>query len=327
MIVLSRNECPYPPSPKVLEYLGKYVKFVNRYEVPELTKELMMELSNYTSLPEGFIEVLPGSEALFIYMSEALRSLGLTLVYSSPTFIPAIEDLKMRGVQLKDVPLDEDYRLNIEEISKAGSRESILYIVNPNNPTGGKVLDCDVLPKLLRMYRAVILDESYYEFSDLTCADLLEEHDNLLILRTLSKAFCLAGARVGYVLGAAKLRNALLRTRRLYDVSLLSMAAAIGALKDLNYMRETVSKIKETKNWFIAEVRRIDGTEVINTLTNFVLINKKNYDSRTLANYFRRHGIDVKDLTGRLNKFVRVSIGTPGEMRTVVNLLKLVEVE
>ena len=322
MILLNRNECPFPPSRKVWLKIKEYINALNRYEIPELVASLRRRLSDYVDINDKYVHIIPGSEAFFIYLREYMLLERLTFIYSSPTFMPASEDLSALGVETLDVPLTKDFKLDYLRLMSMEGTDKVLYIINPNNPTGNQVIDCESITKLLHHYRLVILDEAYYEFSSITCKDLISKYSNLIILRTFSKAFCLAGARIGYIIAQPEVASDILRTAREYDTSTLSLSAALGALNDLNYMFRTVKRVREIRDHIVRELSHVPDIEVINTLCNFILLKKRGYSSTRLSREFLRYGIIVKSLGGRLKEFIRVSIGTDENMREFLRVLE-----
>ena len=322
MIFLNRNECPFPPSASVWQTVKEYITSLNRYEVPELTTSLINKLSNYVGVGSKFIHLVPGSEAFFIYLREHMLLKGLSFVYSTPTFMPAQEDMQAVGVKTYDIPLTKVFKLDYHRLKSFGDRSKVLYIINPNNPSGNQVVECAFIPELLERYNLVILDEAYYEFSRLTCKQLIMKHHNLIILRTLSKAFCLAGARVGYFIAEPEAAQKTVETARKYDISTLSLSAALGALNDVSYMRDAVGKVEEIRDYVISELSKYPGLEAVNTLCNFILLRRKGYSSVKLSNEFLKHGVRVKPLRGRLKEFTRVSIGTEEEMEEFLRAVR-----
>ncbi|OYT37289.1 MAG: hypothetical protein B6U89_07550 [Desulfurococcales archaeon ex4484_58] len=321
MIVLSRNECPYPPSPLVREYIAKFLDRINRYEIPSLMDSIIDSLSSYVGVDRRYIYLLPGSEALFTSIPWMMIRYGYRFIYSSPTFTPAIDDLRVWDIEIIDVPLTSDFRVDLNNVLRY-SGDSILYIVNPNNPTGNKTIECSEVEDLATSFKAIVIDEAYYEYSGLTCKDLVLEYDNIAILRTLSKAFCLAGARLGYIICNPRLYKEFFGARRRYDISTLSLLAGLGALSDLDYMRKVVKNTLKVKKWVVSELEKLEDIEVIDTLTNFILVSKKNYDSHRLAKALKDKGVLVKELNDRMKQYIRVSIGTLDEMKFFVKVLK-----
>lgn len=321
LIILCRNECPYKPSPLVKKYVNEYLDSINRYEITGLENKLINKLSEYTGINREYIYLVAGSEAFFVSLPWAMIKNKYKLVYSSPTFAPAIDDLRIWGIEVIDVPLTDNYLVDKETIIRKAGSKSILYIVRPNNPTGNEIITCKEIEELTNYFRAIIIDEAYYEYSGLTCIDLVKKYKNIIILRTFSKAFCLAGARLAYVIADPDIYQEFFGVRRKYDIPVLSLLAGLGAIEDLEYMKWVVNETLKIKKWVVEKLRELSNVYVIDTLTNFILVGKKNYDSEKLARVLEENRILVKKLSGRLKNYVRVSIGSFDEMKFFIEVL------
>ncbi len=304
------------------KYLERYGLSINRYEVPGVVEEFVERVAEYSGVDQEYVSILAGSEAFFTTIPWYLVKHGYRFIYCSPTFVPAINDLMVWGIETIDVPLDDNYRVVLDKVLETGDRPSILYLVNPNNPTGNIVIDCRDLAGLVETYGLVVVDEAYYEYCDMTCIDLVKRYNNIVFLRTFSKAFCLAGARLGYVLGDPSTLKELFRARRRYDVPLTSIIYGLGAINDLDYMRNVVHETIKIRRETVEKLREIDNVYVHDTCTNFILVGIEGFDSKSLKNTLYEKGVEVKELDGRLNKYVRVSIGTREEMMFFIDLVE-----
>ncbi len=320
---LNLNECPYPPPKHVVEAVCSVAKYLNRYFIKEIEDGLRSKLAKYVGVSEDNISLLPGSEAFFTYSADYFRVAGLRVLAPKPTFEPAIQDYVVRGVEVVRVVLKPDFSLDPNELLNALGEGVVLYIPNPNNPTGNLLIDRSWIKEALEKSAYVVIDEAYYEFSGVTYADLIKDYPNLLILRTFSKAFAIAGARVGYVVGSEEGIGKVLSIRRVFDVPITSLAAASAALDDLSYMREYVRGVVSVRDWVVRELSRLGGVEVINTLTNFILVSVEGLSGRDLKERLRSEGYLVKYIDDPLlKKYVRVSIGTKDEMEGFVEAIK-----
>jgi histidinol-phosphate aminotransferase len=308
MIRLHLNESPYPPSRNVVEYVSKYAEYLNLYKHDDLYNELIKELESYTKVDYSFLDIYPGSAAavtLMLTIYSLARNYGVKLV-----------PVKLVG---------ESFELNPSELIKAcGNR--VVYIVNPNNPTSNILLeDPDIVRRVSNLARAVFIDEAYYEFSGITFKDLVSELPNIVILRTFSKAFSLAGARFGYTITSSELKKTIRKLRIGFEVPLSTQAAALGALRDLNYTREIISKIIETRGWTRRRLADI-GLNSVESSTNFVFINMGEPCGRTWSE-LKEAGIltmclqNIDDLSEYSN-YMRVTIGKPGDMEVFVEKMK-----
>ncbi|MGB9816479.1 MAG: pyridoxal phosphate-dependent aminotransferase [Desulfurococcaceae archaeon] len=326
MIRLHLNESPYPPSRNVVEYVSKYAEYLNLYKHDDLYNELIKELESYTKVDHSFLDIYPGSAAAVTLMLTYTKIIDSELVIVHPTFHAIYSLARNYGVKLVPVKLvGELFELNPSELIKAcGNR--VVYIVNPNNPTSNILLeDPDIVRRVSNLARAVFIDEAYYEFSGITFKDLVSELPNIVILRTFSKAFSLAGARFGYTITSSELKKTIRKLRIGFEVPLSTQAAALGALRDLNYTREIISKIIETRSWTRRRLADI-GLNSVESSTNFVFINMGEPCGRAWSE-LKEAGIltmclqNIDDLSEYSN-YMRVTIGKPGDMEVFVEKMK-----
>ncbi len=322
-IRLNLNECPYPPPKEVIEAVCSAAKLLNRYYIKEFEEDLKERLSKYVGVPKECISLLPGSEAFFTYSANYFRLNGLKVLAPKPTFEPAIKDYVVRGVEVIRLLLKEDFSLDPNEVLNALGEGTVLYIPNPNNPTGNLLIDRSWIKEALERASYVVIDEAYYEFSGVTYVDLIKDYPNLLIIRTFSKAFAIAGARVGYVVGSEDSINEVLSIRRVFDIPITSLAAASAALDSIDYMRKYVNEVVSTRDWVVNELSKLEGVKVRNSLTNFILVGIEGVGGEELKKLLKSKGYLVRYLDDPLLKeYVRVSIGTKEEMKGFVGAIK-----
>jgi len=322
-IRLNLNECPYPPPRPVIDRVREAASLVNRYDSADLSESLMNLLSGYVGVEPEYIRLLPGSESFMLYSALYFRKLGLHVVSPSPTFEPALIDFELAGVPVIRVPLSEGFLLNEELTLKFANKSSVLYVSNPNNPTGNLIINENFLKEALEKFKYVIVDEAYFEFSSVTFRDWINSHDNLMILRTLSKAFAIAGARLGYVLGQHQTLHEVLSKKREFDIPITSIAAGIGALESLKVIREYVNNIIRIREKTVGLLKRIHGVKVRNSVTNFILVGINGIQGNELYANLVKHGVVVKPLTHeKLREYVRVTVGTEEEMNYFIGAIK-----
>ncbi|MEM0015131.1 MAG: histidinol-phosphate transaminase [Zestosphaera sp.] len=318
MLRLHMNESPYPPSRISIEYVNRYAGSLNLYYDKALYDELMGELSKYVGVDEGLIEVFPGSSAVLTLMLTYARVAGLDLVATHPTFHVMYGLARSYGVGSQYLSLrGESFTLDVEELLRR-CEGRLVYIINPNNPTGNLLLqDPDVVREVARRAKAVFVDEAYYEFSGVTFKDLAAELDNVAIIRSVSKSFCLAGARFGYAVLGRGVKRVLNSLRIGFEVPLTTQAAVLGALKDLQYVREVVRSIVETRERTRRGLEEM-GLRTVESQTNFILVDLGR-PCRDLWGELKGRGVltlclqNVEDLR-EFSNYVRVSVGRPEEM-------------
>lgn len=221
MIRLHLNESPYPPSPKVIEAITKYSSLINLYHLEGIYDRLKERISEYTGLDTNHIEVVPGSNGFLSYMIQYLAIVKGSLITVKPTFETPLNLASKYGINVKVINLGGEFNLDINElIHQRPAEGDVIYIANPNNPTGNLLLTSDGdVRELLSTGAYVVVDEAYYEFSEVSFTHLIRDYSNLVLVRTLSKAFSLAGLRVGYVLGDPRAIKDLLTARILFDIT------------------------------------------------------------------------------------------------------------
>ncbi|MGC9186622.1 MAG: pyridoxal phosphate-dependent aminotransferase [Fervidicoccaceae archaeon] len=328
-IRLSLNESPFQPSPKAVELASKYAPLSNRYDVAELRESLISELSRYSKVESEMIEIYPGSSYCIVLFLIYAKITGLPLVVPFPTFhvlhqLANSYEIAVKAVELKG----KEFILNSEELLKL-SEGSIVYLSNPNNPTSDLLIeDEDLVSKIASKSKLVLLDEAYFEFSGKTFYNLAYEHDNLVVLRTLSKAFNIAGVRLGYSISSKKAKEIFNKLRVGYEIPIMSQAMALGALKDIDYMRKTVNSIILLRDETRKRLLEL-GIWSPRSRTNFLFlelpmkcvdvkreIERSNIEVLCLS--------DMLEFKGRFENWMRVSIGNEEHMNLFVEKIQQV---
>jgi len=309
IVRLHMNEVPCLPPQQVIEAARQGLSNLNRYTGPEGLDRLKGLLAGYSGVPKEQIVLSPGSDLLLREMV-LIFSRGRKVVVASPSFFPTFQVVeqfatKLVSVELRPPAFDLDLDTLMDEL-----REPCLVVIdNPNNPTGRLLLDRQAVEAIVeREETLLVVDEAYYEFGGLTCADMVQNCPNLAVTRTMDKAFGLAGARVGYALAGQAFVEAFSAFYAFLPQS--SLCAAIAALNHPDYMRRSVQEI-------IAERERVRraleerGEQVYASAANFLLLKTAVPD---MARELGAVGVLVSDLSHQLPAgFLRVSIGTRKE--------------
>ena len=320
IIRLDRNESPYPPPRIVLDEIRKTVSKANRYPSRELYDRLLYYLSNYTEVSTSHIVVNGGSDHMLELVTWMFAGdKGVTLVY--PCFNVFVELLKLHGIKYRLVSMDyfSDKPIDLGELITYSKNSDLVYIDNPNNPSGRIMVKPKEIEELVietREKPIIVIDEAYYEFSKVTAASLIESYDNLIVLRTFSKAWALAGLRIGYALAGKRALEAFYGMQ--YRVSLPALAGAIKALENSSYMYRIVKRIIDERERLRRKIRVL-GLKTPQSSANYLLIftGIKNIPSK-----LKHHGIYVKDYSHLGEGAIRVTIGNRRENRIFLNTLK-----
>lgn len=248
VVALASNETPYGPPAAVIGAIQGRLETLNRYPDPDKSA-LRRAISGRTGVPPARITVGNGSCEILLSAADALLEPGAELVYAWPSFSIYPKLAAQSGARAVTVPLDADGRHDLDAMAREVTAATRLVLVcNPNNPTATAVpLDeIDAFVAGLPRHVVVILDEAYVEFSTLQdpdeSLDLLGRHPNLILLRTFSKIYGLAGLRAGYALGSERFRDAIDRVRQPFSVSALAQAAAAEAIRHQDEVERRVER-------------------------------------------------------------------------------------
>jgi histidinol-phosphate aminotransferase len=308
-IRLHMNEMPHPPPQRVVEAACQALTKLNRYTDLKDLQRLQKCLAHYAGVSECHVILSPGSDLLLRELIHTF-SPGRKVVTVSPSFLPTVQAVKQfapRRLCLRLRPPAFD--LNLEPLMTALGEASLLIVDNPNNPTGRMLLDRQAVETILEHHETLlVIDEAYYEFSNVTFADMVTDFPRLAVVRTMDKAFSLAGARVGYAIVGKVFLDALSAFPAYLPQS--SLYAALEVLQDIDYMRKNVHQLVEEKERLRHALKAL-GVDVHPSSANFLLV-------RTLVPDMARRlgdaGVLVADASEQLPPgFIRLSVGTQTE--------------
>lgn len=298
--VLSRNENPYGPSPRVWDAL----KGVPLQSYPD-SRNFIEALSDYACHPPEEIVVGAGMDEVISNMARLFLGPGDEALIPIPTYTYYALVVRLCGAE----PV---YRRRLEsfDVDPRISEENakMVFLCSPNNPTGNALSEKDLRTIAESTEGIVFLDEAYAEFAESSLLELVDDYDNLIVGRTLSKAFGLAGLRLGYAVAPQWIAEQYRRVAPLFSISTLSLAAGEAGLRDLEYMRQTVQKIISERDRMRGHLRGAHSSQ-----GNFLYIETEER-SNIVAEELLRRGIVVRDCSifpGAGAHCLRVSVGRP----------------
>ncbi|MFW9905117.1 MAG: pyridoxal phosphate-dependent aminotransferase [Candidatus Thorarchaeota archaeon] len=308
-IRLNLNENPYPPPSEVLKAGKKGLSLLNRYNFPEDRTLLQQLLADYSGVPRDYIITYPGSD-LILREIVHMFSRDRKVIMVFPTFLPTFYAAQQSATNLSIIPLKPpNFVLNTKKLLDELNEPTLIIIDNPNNPTGKIILDRNIVETILNYDNVrLVIDEAYFEFTKVTHADLVEEYPNLAIGRTISKAFGLAGVRIGYIIGGKTFLDKFSSVSIM--LSQVGLYTAIEAIKNPGYIEKNIDLIQKERDRVSSEIKGM-GLEVYPSTTNFLLINTKIDD---IGKKLLEREIFILDLSDRwLPGFIRVAIGSKKE--------------
>lgn len=326
-IKLNTNELPFPPPPSVIEAIVAEAGNLARYPNPR-SDDLRKALAGFYGLQDSQVIVGNGSDDILNLLARAFGGGGRTTVETFPSYSLYPVVTAVAGGVIHSIPFGDSFDLPIDQLASSGA--DLLFLTCPNAPTGVSFPVVD-LEKLASGFDGLlVIDEAYAEFADESALTLLSEFDNVVITRTFSKAFGLAGLRVGYALASPEVIAVLDRIRDSYNVNRLSQAGAIAALSVSDVYLDHVAGIKRNResvrealsdlrwkvypsqaNFLFAapvDASGAQGPEVAASLFSHLESRK------ILVRYFPKHPLTAG--------FLRISIGTESEMASFMEVIR-----
>ena len=322
---LDKGELPYPPSPKVVRAIAEAANQINRY--PDvLGGNLRTALAEYTGVNPEQIVIGNGSDDLIELIVKLFLNPGDEVILPTPTFFVYSFATKVVGGMPIEVARKADFSLDFNAIlNRVTPKTKVIFLANPNNPTANLEPRENLIKILESLDCIVVIDECYYEFCQETVADLVDTYPNLIVLRSLSKSFGLAGIRVGYAITNPKLADYLYRIAQLFPVNKIAIAASYAALRDREYIQHNIKQIQNSKQELIPALEDI-GLIVYPSATNFLFLNSKplGITSSDLVKFLQDNNILVADFGGKQgleSYYLRIAIGTPEENKKLLQVL------
>lgn len=313
--IMDDNSMAFPPSPRVSEAIQRLE--LNRY--PNLTSEAARrKIAEYLSVKPDNVLIGNGSNELIDVLARTFVERGDEAVILAPSYTPYVTRVALYGGKPVLVDRKGDFEWDLESVKRSiSSKTKLILLCNPNNPTG-TVFGEEFLQAILDEGKLVLLDEAYAEFSPKgimrSYADLLEQ-GNVIVMRTLSKAFALAGIRLGYIVANPKVIEFLFAVKAPLSVNLIAQTAAVAALSDIGHMQKNVKEIGRNRDWLINELQQIDGLSPYPSEANFVLIKilttriNSTKIMQILREKYRILVRDMKDFYGLDDTYFRITVG------------------
>lgn len=312
-LCLDRNESTRPLPRRVADAVSRHLfeAGVNLYPDDSV---VYPQLAEYCGVPPSHLLLTNGSDqAIDITLRGFLRE-GDELLIATPEFAIFRLVAGLAGAAIAGVPYEEDLSFPYESFrAAAAARPRVIAFINPNNPTGTPV-DLDFIEEIVVAYPdiPVIVDEAYYEFTRSTAAPLVRSHENVIVFRTFSKAFAMAGLRVGYVIASPTVIQEIAKIRNPFDVNSLAAVAARAHLEAAGEVLDQAAEVADRIKPAVVDALTGLGVPVVDGAGNFILVKPENCPEAIA--FLREAGILVKSMTGRLEGMFRASMGTKAEM-------------
>jgi histidinol-phosphate aminotransferase len=328
VIDLSSNENPYGPSPAALEAMTRSQAAAARY--PDAAEQATVEsLARLHGVSADRVVLGCGSSEILRLCDAAFLGPGRTVVAAEPTFEAVLHYAKVTRAEPITVPLTADFRHDLPAMARAcDARAGLVYVCNPNNPTGTIVAGDELLAFLAQVppTTAVVVDEAYHHLVEApayrSAVEMIERFPNVVVARTFSKIYGMAGMRLGYAVASKAGAEALRAQASWSNANVAVLAAAEACLADEGLVARQRERLNGTRRWLSSELAR-DGRRIIPSQANFLMI-ETGADVKPVIAAFAARGIRVGRRFAALPTWLRVTIGTRDETEAFLVALRTI---
>jgi histidinol-phosphate aminotransferase len=319
-IKLNTNENPYPPSPQAMAVLPTIdPEYLRRYPHP-MAQAFREAAGKALDISPDWILVGNGSDDLLTMIMRACIEPGRRVVYPMPTYVLYRTLAQIQDAEVIEVPFPDDYTLPIDELVNAEG--AVTFVASPNSPSGTGI-PIDLLDKLAAQVSGIlVIDEAYVDFADETALPLTQQHDNVIVLRTLSKGYSLAGLRLGFGVAHPTLLAGLAKVKDSYNVDAIACLMGSGAIADQAYKKEMANRVKRDRHQMVNQFTQL-GFKVWESQANFVLVQPAGVTAETLYQGLKQRGILVRYFQQpRLADKLRITVGTPEQNQQLLDAIQ-----
>jgi histidinol-phosphate aminotransferase len=326
LIRIGSNENPYGPATSVLDAVSASSRDANRYPGP-VQQKLIETIATKFSVPADHVMLSGGSGDILNAVVRAFTTKTKALVTGVPSYEQPVRTAHALGNLVREVPLDQELRLDLEAMRAKSIGAGLLYICNPNNPTSTSLPATAVGGAIERIVKAspatfILVDEAYFEYSDLpgfdTAAPLVANYPQVIVARTFSKIHAMAGMRAGYALAQPKTIALMRAYHSNSGMSVMTMAAATAALADVANL-ETNRTANRVVRQMTAAAFTTAGYRVAQSDANFIFVEVKR-DARGFQESCRQQGVAVGRAFPPMTTWARISVGTEAEMQKAISV-------
>jgi len=317
IVKLDANENPFGTSIDVLNALNKG-RYYHIYPDPAQA-QLREAISQYAECASSMIVAGTGADELIDLTCRLLLEPGEKVLSFAPTFSYYSHVVSLNKGIYEVHPRESDFSISMDLCKKLNLQSvKLIVLTSPNNPSGN-LLEEAIVDYFLDQDVMVLVDEAYFEFSKQTFRSKIDTHENLIVLRTFSKCFGLAGLRVGYGIMSPKVADGIMRIKPPYSVNVAAEIALKACLNNLQVYQEQVEEILQTRDWVHSELALFKQLQVFPSRSNFILCRVDDTDAAQLYKDLEKRGILLRYFsTDTLKNFIRISVGTRKQMELLL---------
>ena len=315
-IKLNTNESPFPPSKTVLEAIRAAAnETLKRYPDPTARK-LRETFAAAHGLEPDNVFVGNGSDEIFTLIFRGFVEPNTTAAFAYPSYALYYTLAQMNGITYETIPLNKDFSYNLGGFLK--KKYGLAIIANPNNPTGSYCEVAEIRSFLGKFKGLLVVDEAYIDFYGGSSVELVNEFDNVIVTRSMSKSYSLAGLRIGFAAAPAGIIRGFMKIKDSYNVDSLATAGAIAALKDKRAFAYNIDMVVSNKEYLEESLSAL-GFVIVPSRANFLFVRHPGVPASELYEKLKEKKILVRHYTGPVSSdYIRISVGTMMEMKALV---------
>jgi histidinol-phosphate aminotransferase len=321
-IKLNTNENPFPPSERVLEAVAKAANGKLRLYPNPQASPLREEFARRNDLQPEQIVIGNGSDEIITLIFRGFIEKDGKAAFPYPSYSLYDTLAQANGISFDHVPLREDFSVDFEAFLQGGY--DLVILASPNNPTGTATSSQDIDNFAGRFNGLLVVDEAYIDFYGGSSLDLVKKHDNLIVTRSFSKSYSLAGMRIGVAAANPDIIRGFLRIKDSYNVDTLAIAGGLAALKDEKSFRYNITMIQHNKEYLEERLESL-GFETVPSWANFIFTRHPDMEAREIYEKLKEKKILVRHFKGEgVSGYVRISIGSMMEIKKLCTAIEAI---
>jgi histidinol-phosphate aminotransferase len=316
---LNTNENPYPPSPEAIAVLRNLdSEWLRRYPDP-YANEFRQAVSEVLEVPSDWVIVGNGSDDILNIIVRACSDAERKIVYPTPTYVLYHTLADMQPTEVIEIPYGEDYQLPLQPLIEA--QAAVTFLASPNSPSGHSIALDDLRQLAAQVSGVVVVDEAYVDFAEVTALPLVHEFENVLIVRTLSKGYSLAGLRLGFGIAHPTLLKGLFKVKDSYNIDAIACLVGAAAMRDQTHKNECVAKVKQSRTQLAVDLKQL-GFQLRPSQTNFLFARPPQGNAEQIYLALKERGILVRYFKQPgLNDKLRITVGTDEQNQQLIEAL------
>ena len=314
-VKLNQNESSIKIPVKIKEEIFRRIKDLDWNRYPSKTADSLIEkIADYTDFAPSGIIAGNGSNELIQTLIFATCNSGDKILVVKPCFSIYKRIASIMNIDVIEIPLKDDFSFDVEAIIEKGREVKLIILDSPNNPTG-KALKIKEIDKIAINFDGIVaVDEAYYEFHKQTAQESINKLQNIVVIRTFSKALMMAGARIGYLLGTREIVGELLKAKLPFSLGIFQQVAGRVILENKRIIGESVRKIIKERERLLGELKKIMDIQPFPSCANFILFETKGKKGKDLYKILYENGVVIRYFEiSRLKNMLRVTVGTHEE--------------